>query len=44
MNFQTKYTTGKNKNIKELEKKNYNNYEQRKLDNLDSIYANVQKA
>ena len=34
----------KNKNIKELEKKNYNNYEQRKLDNLDSLYANVQKA
>lgn len=31
----------KNKNIKELEKKSgYNNYEQRKYDNLDSLYAN----
>ena len=31
----------KNKNIKELQKKtNYNNYEQRNYDNLDSLYAN----
>ena len=30
--------------IKELEKKSYQNYEQRKVDNLDSLYANVQKA
>ena len=30
-----------NKNIKELKKKtNYNNYEQRSYDNLDSLYAN----
>ena len=30
------------KSIKELEKKSYQNYEQRKYDNLDSLYANVQ--
>ena len=30
--------------IKDLEKKSYQNYEQRKVDNLDSLYANVQKA
>ena len=30
-----------NKNIKELEKKtNYNNYTQRKYDNLNNLYAN----
>lgn len=33
----------KNKNIKALEKKSYNNYEQRNYDNLDSLYANTQK-
>ncbi len=30
--------------IKELEKKSYQNYEQRKYDDLDSLYANIQKA
>ena len=34
----------KPKAIKELEKKSYQNYEQRRADNLDSLYANVQKA
>ena len=34
----------KPKAIKELEKKSYQNYEQRSYDNLDSLYANVQKA
>lgn len=34
----------KPKTIKELEKKSYQNYEQRRADNLDSLYANVQKA
>lgn len=34
----------KKANIKDLEKKSYNNYEQRKYDNFDSLYANVQKA
>ncbi len=34
----------KPKAIKELEKKSYQNYEQRTYDNLDSLYANVQKA
>lgn len=33
----------KNKDIKALEKKSYNNYEQRNYDNLDSLYANTQK-
>lgn len=33
----------KNKNIKELEKKSYHNYEQRSYDNFDSLYANTQK-
>lgn len=33
----------KNKDIKTLEKKSYNNYEQRNYDNLDSLYANTQK-
>ena len=32
----------KQSNIKELEKKTgYNSYEQRKYDNLDSLYANI---
>ena len=32
----------KNKNVKELEKKTgYNNYDQRKYDNLNSLYANL---
>lgn len=30
--------------IKNLEKKSYNSYEQRKYDNFDNLYANVQKA
>lgn len=30
--------------IKNLEKKSYNNYEQRKYDSFDNLYANVQKA
>lgn len=30
--------------IKNLEKKSYNNYEQRKYDDFDNLYANVQKA
>lgn len=30
--------------IKQLEKKSYNNYEQRKYDNFDNLYANIQKA
>lgn len=35
----------KTKNVKELEKKTgYKNYEQRNYDNLDSLYANKQKA
>ncbi len=34
----------KKTDIKNLEKKSYNNYEQRKYDNFDSLYANVQKA
>ena len=35
----------KKQNIKELEKKTkYNNYEQRKYNNLDSLYANKQEA
>ena len=35
----------KKENIKELEKKSkYNNYEQRKYNNLDSLYANKQEA
>lgn len=34
----------KKNDIKNLEKKSYNNYEQRKYDNFDSLYANVQKA
>ncbi len=33
----------KQADIKNLEKKSYNNYEQRKYDNFDSLYANVQK-
>lgn len=33
----------KTKDIKALEKKSYNNYEQRSYDNLDSLYANTQK-
>lgn len=33
----------KQTDIKNLEKKSYNNYEQRQYDNLDSLYANVQK-
>jgi DnaD/phage-associated family protein len=33
----------KQKNIKELEKKSYQNYEQRKFEDLDSLYANAQK-
>ncbi len=33
----------KKADIKNLEKKSYNNYEQRKYDNFDSLYANVQK-
>lgn len=33
----------KQADIKKLEKKSYNNYEQRKYDNFDSLYANVQK-
>ena len=33
----------KQTDIKKLEKKSYNNYEQRKYDNFDSLYANVQK-
>ncbi len=31
----------KNKNIKSLEKKSYNNYEQRKYENLDALYSNA---
>lgn len=41
-----KYLTdmkNKQSNIKKLEKKSYNNYEQRKYDNFDSLYANNQK-
>lgn len=33
----------KSKNVKALEKKSYQNYEQRKYDNFDSLYANTQK-
>lgn len=33
----------KQKNVKTLEKKSYQNYEQRKYDNFDSLYANTQK-
>ncbi len=32
----------KQKDIKDLQKKSYNNYEQRKYDNFDTLYANVQ--
>ena len=33
-----------NKSLKEVEKKtNYNNYSQRKYDNLNSLYANNNK-
>lgn len=33
----------KNKSVKELEKKTYHNYDQRKYDDFDSLYANTQK-
>lgn len=33
----------KSKNIKELEKKSYHNYDQRSYDNFDSLYANTKK-
>lgn len=34
----------KNKNIKALEKKSYNNYEQRKYEDLDAMYSNAIQA
>lgn len=34
----------KNKNIKALEKKSYNNYEQRKYEDLDAMYSNAVQA
>ena len=41
INIFLKEIKSKKKNIKELEKKtNYNNYEQRKYDDLDNLYAN----
>ena len=43
-NFMQEMKT-KNKNIKELQKKNnYNNYEQRNYDNLDNLYANKKQS